>query len=67
VVAFVIACPVAWFTMYRWLQNFAYKTQLSWWIFPVTGCLAVILALLTINWQTWRVSRRNPVDSLRNE
>jgi putative ABC transport system permease protein len=67
VVAFIIASPVAWFTMNRWLQNFVYKTGISWWIFLLAGIIAFGIALLTVNWQSWRTATRNPVEALRYE
>jgi putative ABC transport system permease protein len=67
VLAFVIATPIAWFAMYKWLQNFAYRTELSWWIFVSAGVLAMVIALLTVSWQSWRATTRNPVDALRYE
>jgi putative ABC transport system permease protein len=67
VVAFVLACPVAWFAMNEWLRNFAYKTELSWWIFAFAGITAMIIALLTVSWQSWRAAARNPADTLRYE
>jgi|GEM_PF-3523333 len=66
-VAFILATPVAWFSMHKWLENFAYKTDLSWWIFALAGILALGIALLTVSWQSWRAATRNPVDSLRYE
>ena len=66
-VAFIIACPLAWLAMNKWLQNFAYKTQLSWWIFAIAGLIALIIALLTVSWQSWRAASKNPVESLRYE
>jgi len=66
-IAFVIASPLAWFAMNRWLQNFAYKTELSWWIFALAGLIALIIALLTVSWQSWRAANKNPVESLRYE
>jgi ABC-type transport system, involved in lipoprotein release, permease component len=66
-IAFVIATPVAYFTMRIWLQNFAYKTELSWWIFAVAGLIALGIALLTVSWQSWRAATRNPVEALRYE
>jgi putative ABC transport system permease protein len=65
--AFVIACPIAWFAMHKWLQNFAYKTGLSWWVFAVAGGLVIIIALFTVSWQSWKAARRNPVEALRYE
>jgi len=66
-IAFIIATPVAYYSMNKWLENFAYKTTLSWWIFAVTGLFAVGIALLTVSWQSWRAATRNPVEALRYE
>lgn len=66
-VAFLIASPISWYAMNQWLQNFAYKTALSWWIFASAGIIALGIALLTVSWQSWRAARRNPVESLRYE
>jgi putative ABC transport system permease protein len=65
--AFVIASPVAWYVMNNWLQNFVYKTELSWWIFALTGFIAAGIALLTVSWQSWKAATRNPVEALRYE
>ncbi len=67
VIAFVIATPVAWYVMFKWLENFAYKTTLSWWIFALAGLLALGIALLTVSWQSWKAATRNPVEALRYE
>ena len=56
VIAFVFATPVAYYAMNKWLENFAYKTELSWWIFALAGLLALGIALLTISWQSWKAS-----------
>lgn len=66
-IAFVIASPVAYYAMNRWLEGFAYKTALSWWIFVLAGLLALGIALLTVSWQSWKVATRNPVEALRYE
>ncbi|MFO7370055.1 MAG: ABC transporter permease [Bacteroidales bacterium] len=66
-VAFIIACPIAWYALHKWLQNFAYKTTLSWWVFAAAGAVAVAVALLTVSWQSWRAATRNPVEALRYE
>jgi putative ABC transport system permease protein len=66
-IAFVIATPIAYFAMNKWLENFAYKTELSWWIFALSGFLALGIALLTVSWQSWRAATRNPVEALRYE
>ncbi|MEN6457019.1 MAG: ABC transporter permease, partial [Prolixibacteraceae bacterium] len=67
IIAFVIATPLAWFAMTKWLENFAYKTTLSWWIFALAGLLALGIALLTVSWQSWKAATKNPVASLRYE
>jgi putative ABC transport system permease protein len=66
-VSFIIAAPVGWYIMHRWLENFAYRADLSWWIFAVSGLLALGVALLTVSWQSWRAATRNPVEALRYE
>ena len=66
-IAFVIATPVAYYAMSKWLENFAYKTNLSWWIFALAGALALGIALLTVSWQSWKAATRNPVEALRYE
>jgi putative ABC transport system permease protein len=66
-IAFVIACPIAWYAMHKWLENFAYKTDLSWWVFAAAGGMAMVIALITVSWQSWRAATRNPVESLRYE
>ena len=66
-IAYVIACPIVWYAMHTWLENFAYKTRLSWWIFILAGILAGGIAVLTVSWQSRRVARRNPVESLKYE
>jgi putative ABC transport system permease protein len=67
IIAFVIISPIAWYVMHKWLQNFAYKTELSWWIFGLAGIIALGIALITVSWQTWRAATRNPVEALRYE
>jgi putative ABC transport system permease protein len=66
-IAFIIATPVAYYAMSRWLENFAYKTTLSWWIFAVAGLVSLFVALLTVSWQSLRAASRNPVEALKNE
>ncbi len=67
VIAFVIATPVSYYAMNKWLENFAYKTALSWWIFALAGLLALGIALLTVSYQSWKAATRNPVEALRYE
>jgi len=66
-IAFIIAAPLSWWGMNRWLENFAYRTNISWWIFAVCGVLMMIIALLTLSIQTIRSAMANPVKSLRTE
>ncbi|MFA6400203.1 MAG: ABC transporter permease [Salinivirgaceae bacterium] len=67
VISFVIAAPVAFYAMNSWLQNFTTKTDLTWWIFALSGIIALGIALLTVSFQTWRAASRNPVEALRYE
>jgi putative ABC transport system permease protein len=66
-IAFLLACPITWYAMHQWLENFAYKTELSWWVFAAAGAIATVIALLTVSFQSWRAATRNPVESLRYE
>ncbi len=66
-VAFVIATPIAWYAMNRWLQDFAYRIDISWWIFAVAGVLALLIALVTVSFQAVKAALANPVKSLRSE
>ncbi len=65
--AFILATPLAYYAMSRWLESFAYQTKLSWWVFAISGLLTVIIVLGTVSWVTYRAARRNPVESLRYE
>jgi putative ABC transport system permease protein len=66
-IAFIIATPFAFYTMHKWLQNFAYKTELSWEIFASAGLIAIGIALITVSWQSFRTATKNPIESLRYE
>ena len=66
-IAFIIACPIAYITMDKWLQNFAYKTELNWWLFALAGGVAMVIALSTVSGQTFTAARRNPVEAFRHE
>ncbi|MCL3781012.1 ABC transporter permease [Prolixibacteraceae bacterium JC049] len=65
--AFVIACPLAYVLLSRWLNSFAYKANLSWWIFALGGIIALLTALITISFQSYKAATRNPVEALRYE
>jgi putative ABC transport system permease protein len=66
-IAFVIACPIIWIATNMWLQSFANKTEISWWIFALAGSVAFIIAIGTVSGQAWRAARRNPEEALRSE
>jgi len=66
-ISFVIATPIAWWLMNKWLQEFAFRIDLSWWIFAITGLIALIIALGTLSFQAIRAAISNPVKSLRTE
>lgn len=66
-IAFIFACPLAWYAMHKWLNGFAYKIELSWWVFAIAGMIALVIALLTVSWQSWQAATRNPVEALRHE
>jgi putative ABC transport system permease protein len=65
--AFIIASPVTWFAMNKWLQDFAYRISISWWMFLITGLLALLIALFSVGFQAIRAAISNPVKSLRTE
>ena len=65
--AFVIAAPLAWMAMDNWLENFAYRTVLSWWLFAIALVIMLVIALLTVSWKSFRAASVNPVDVLRSE
>jgi putative ABC transport system permease protein len=67
IISFFIAAPVAWYFMHKWLADFAYRTNISWWIFAMAGVLAVLIAVITISLQAFRAAVANPVKSLRTE
>jgi putative ABC transport system permease protein len=63
----LIASPIAWFVMNKWLQNFAYRINISWWVFAMAGAIALLVALLTVSWQSYKAASKNPVEALRYE
>ncbi|WP_190810263.1 ABC transporter permease [Flagellimonas sp. S3867] len=66
-IAFLIAVPISWFSMTRWLEGFAHKTSISWWVFGVGGFTTMVIALATVSWQSFKAAMANPVDVLRDE
>ncbi len=65
VIAFIASTPVVWLAMNSWLETFVYQTNLSWWIFVVAGLATLVIALLTVSWQSYKAATRNPVEALR--
>lgn len=67
IIAFVIAVPLGWYFMHKWLQGFAYRISIEWWVFAVAGLLALLIALITVSAQAVKAALANPVKSLRTE
>ncbi|HUS03269.1 MAG TPA: hypothetical protein VMY77_16130, partial [Chitinophagaceae bacterium] len=67
IIASLIATPIAWWAMNTWLQDFAYRINISWWVFVVAGIIAIIIALATVSFQAIKAAISNPVKSLRTE
>ena len=66
-IAIVLASPLAWWAMNKWLQDFAYRVPISWWMFFLAGLLAISVALITVSFQAIKAAVANPVNSLRSE
>ncbi len=66
-IALVIASPIAWYAMHNWLQNFAYRTSIAWWVFPLAASAAVLVTFLTVGFHSFKAAVADPVDSLRTE
>jgi ABC-type antimicrobial peptide transport system permease subunit len=66
-IAFLIATTPAWYAIHKWLQNFAFRIQIDWWVFALAGIIMLLLTILTVGFQSWKAAERNPVDALRFE
>jgi len=66
-IAFTISIPISWYLVNSWLNSFAYRTSLNWWIFAIAGVIAILISLATVSWQTFLAATRNPVEALRYE
>ena len=66
-IAFIIAAPLAWWATYKWLQDYVYRTVMSWWVFFIAGVFMLLVALITLSIQTIKAAMANPVKSLRTE
>ncbi len=67
IIAIAVATPIAWFTMSKYLQDFAYRIDIHWWVFALAGIIAVFIAFITVSFQSIKAAMTNPVNSLRNE
>lgn len=67
VIALMIALPVSWYSMSKWLQGFAYRTTMQWWMFGMAGGIIIIVAMLTVSFQAIKAALVNPIKSLRSE
>lgn len=67
ITCFIIAAPLSWYTIRLWLQNFAYKTPMYWWVFVIAFLLVTTLTSVTVTFQSWRVANTNPSDSIKTE
>ncbi len=67
IIAFFIAIPIGWFIVNKWLQNFAYRIGISWWMFAIAGVIALLIALVTVSFHAIKASFANPVKSLKNQ
>jgi putative ABC transport system permease protein len=66
-IAFLLAVPISYYALNRWLEGFAYKTQLQWWIFALAAMLILLIALLSVSFQSYRAAQTNPANTLKNE
>jgi MacB-like periplasmic core domain len=66
-VSVLVAFPLAWYAMNKWLQDYTYRVSIQWWVFPITGIVAILIALITVSFQTIRAALANPVKSLKTE
>jgi len=67
IISFIIASPIAWYAMHKWLQNFAYRINIGWWVFALAGVSVLMITMLTIGYQSYKAACKNPVEALRYE
>ena len=65
--AFIVASPAVFYVMNKWLQNFVYRIEIKWWFFVIPGLTLLIVTLVTVSLQCWRIASKNPVETLRYE
>lgn len=66
-VCFILGAPVAWYAVYRWLENFAYRTPMYWWVLPFAFLIVSVITLITVTFQNWHVANENPVNNIKSE
>jgi ABC-type antimicrobial peptide transport system permease subunit len=66
-IAFIIASPLAYWAMYKWLQDYPYRISIQWWVFAIAGASAILIALITVSFQAIKAGLANPVKALRTE
>ena len=67
ILAIIISSPLAWYVMQQWLQDFAFRTHIEWWVFALAGGMAALIAFLTVSYQSVKAALSNPINSLRSE
>lgn len=66
-ICFVLAAPVAFYTVYSWLENFAYRTPIYWWVFVIAFIIVLGITFITVTYQNWHVANSNPINSIKSE
>jgi len=66
-IAFIVSVPIAYYSINKWLGNFAYQTSMNWWVFALAGLIILIVVIITVSWQTYKVASQNPIEALRYE
>ena len=67
IISIIIACPIAWYVMNKWLQSYAFRISIGWWVFALAGVIALVIAFLTVSFRSYRAANKNPVEALRYE
>lgn len=67
IISYMIAIPIAYYIIQQWLDQFAYKAPIPWWMFLSAGMLVLIISAITVSWQSWKAATINPIDAIKNE
>jgi putative ABC transport system permease protein len=65
--AYIVGVPIAYYVVHRWLQQFAYKTPIYWWVFALAGLLVLLITIITVSWQSYKAATANPVEAIQKE